>query len=435
MKKLLFLSVLLLASCNKHDAVVGNQIENPVSEHHIPLNEALEHLDIVLGEMNMETKSSGIVRQYTYDSIETISKDELFANTKSAAIEGLDVDDMMYVVNFEDNLGSAILSADDRTGDVVLCVTEAGELNVQDFIAANESMLNNIYSKSEDKEENDDVPMLDLGPMTVPALILSGVIQNIENYDSSDEKVRTRVLSNAIKYGPFVKTKWIQSFLIGSETPLFNRYTPNNYSAGCVVIAVAQIFMSVRNFSFTCTDGHLCYRDTMLTVANYKDPYSGGTEEAQIQAGKFVYNLGINELFCDVVYDKDGTKSNINKAKQTFENFLFNNVEKHTGFGNSNQSKATAQIRNGKPVFMKGLNKGSLKKGHAWILDGEWGDYYHINWGWNGVYDGYFAKGVFDPQGERAGTDDVIDSNTELSGTKETVKPYTWTFKILTYDL
>ena len=36
------------------------------------------------------------------------------------------------------------------------------------------------------------------------------------------------------------------------------------------------------------------------------------------------------------------------------------------------------------------------QKGHAWVIDGYKGDLYHINWGWHGDADGYYAKGVFE---------------------------------------
>lgn len=430
MKRLLLFSLICLCACestqfedSSSDSVVSN-------EYNIPLEEALTHLDSFLSEMNAETKSSGIYRDYSCSSIETISTSDLFIDTKSSPLNETITGDLMYIVNFDNDLGTAVLSADERTSDVVLCVTESGSLNFTDFAKANEFMQseNNVMVNEEDDF------MIDLGELTIPSMVLSSVISEIYNYDYQQQSAVTKSLSSAHKYGPYLTTKWCQKKLAGSNELLFNRYTPNNYAAGCVVIAVAQVLMNVINFTFTCSDGHVCQRDTMMTVAHYLTPYYAGTSEAQVQAGKFVYNLGASSLLCDVSYGKNGSSSNANKAKRTFDAFLLRNVDKKTGFNDTDENNVTNQVRAGRPVYMGGLKKGSVY-GHAWVVDGEWGDYYHINWGWNGMYDGYFSKGTFKPQGGRASYIDAVDSGTYGSYTNETLKPYTWSYKYITYDL
>ena len=51
-------------------------------------------------------------------------------------------------------------------------------------------------------------------------------------------------------------------------------------------------------------------------------------------------------------------------------------------------------------------------QGHAYVLDGykkdNTGEYLHINWGWYGAYDGYYAKGCFDLT-KRAGYEESVD--------------------------
>ena len=427
---LLIASLICMISCEKNNVLDDSLTYSQTVPYHISLNDALTHLDSFLSEMNTSTKASGIFRNYSYDSIDTVSSSDIFCPTKSDSHSGDFAGDLFYIVNFDDSLGTAVLSADRRTDDIVLCVTESGSMNLKDFVNANNFMISEIES---DIDENDDFCQ-DLGELTVPSLLLSSSIFDIYTYDSQHSSMDTKSLSSSYKYGPYLQTKWCQSNLVGSTENLFNRYTPNNYYAGCVVIAVAQILMKAINFTFTCSDGHVCRRDTMLTVANYLTPYYAGSTEAQIDAGKFVYSIGSSPLLCDVSYGANGSSSNATKAKRTFEAFLLRNVDKKSGFSNADKNNITTHVRSGKPIYMDGQQKWSTH-GHAWVVDGEWGDYFHINWGWNGAYDGYFAKGAFDPQGGRETYTDSIDSGTYLYHVPETLKPYTWDFRYITYDL
>lgn len=48
------------------------------------------------------------------------------------------------------------------------------------------------------------------------------------------------------------------------------------------------------------------------------------------------------------------------------------------------------EIDNKRPVLYSGSTKDTA--GHAWVVDGyDKNDYLHVNWGWDGDYDGYFA--------------------------------------------
>lgn len=58
-----------------------------------------------------------------------------------------------------------------------------------------------------------------------------------------------------------------------------------------------------------------------------------------------------------------------------------------------------SEIDNGRPVFYSGVDQ-STNSGHAWVLDGYSGtDYFHCNWGWSGIADGYFMLSALNPLG------------------------------------
>ncbi len=51
----------------------------------------------------------------------------------------------------------------------------------------------------------------------------------------------------------------------------------------------------------------------------------------------------------------------------------------------------------GRPIYYSGSGDGG---GHAFVFDGYNTDgYFHVNWGWNGNYDGYFASTALNPDG------------------------------------
>ena len=422
---LLILGVTIIGGCAKSDTT--DICINQSNDHHISLEQALEHLDSFLSEMDM-TKGVEHARSYSLSDITTISASDLSLETKSDSSDGYEGSNLLYIVNFTDEQGTAVLSADDRTDDVVLCVTDSGSLCKEDFESAYEELSRTNPSRG---EEDIDFKS-DMGTTVFPAIILSKVLSSVSSEETDSKEIKVKSLSDETKYGPYCVTKWTQSEINGTQ--IFNRFTPDNNYAGCVVIAVAQIIVNTKNIVFHSSDGTTCYRDTMLTVAHYSSPLEIGTDNAQVQVGRFVRDLGVSPLFCNVTYHSDGTTGNAAGAKRTLEAFGYQNVEKRTGFGSKNQTRATNQIRQGRPVYLGGCHSWSLS-GHAWVLDGEWGNYYHVNWGWQGMYDGYFAKGVFDPQGGRSGIDSEVDDETSSYYTNETIKPYTWTYRMVTYSL
>jgi hypothetical protein len=94
------------------------------------------------------------------------------------------------------------------------------------------------------------------------------------------------------------------------------------------------------------------------------------------------------------------------------------------------------------PVYIDGNGGG---EGHAWVIDGLFirnkinhgtgitvstEKLFHINWGWNSVFDGYFNQGVFDTT-KQVAIDNEIDS-----GSKGTENSYfTWNYRTIMYSL
>ncbi len=455
MKKLLIISfaTLLLVCCNEKLTV--NEIpDSTANGHYVPLDQALDELDEFLSALNVCTKADGVTRQYSKEGVQTVRSEDVFVGTRGGSGNEDIPDDIFYIVNFDDGLGGAVLSADDRTSDIVLCVTEGGSFSVSDFIAASEFLNSNRtntvsvksggedgddYDDDEDYDEDgDDDYFEDMGELTVPVLLLSSFEGSVNSHldfwmpvdDSDSDRIGgggSGGSSSATKYGPYTTTKWGQDEIGGVS--VFNRYTPNNARAGCVVIAVAQILLATKPESYVFTyDGCDCTFGTMMTVANYKNPDDPGTEDAQVQAGKFVRGLG-EEKYCNINYgdkEKDPSSGTISSAKRALELFGYSGLK----LFDFDIDYAASQIRSEYPLFIVGYLSDRVT-GHAWIIDGEWGDYFHINWGWNGRSDGYFTKGVFTCN-DRASYDTTIDGKTHTYDLEEYV--FSWGFEMITYS-
>ena len=68
------------------------------------------------------------------------------------------------------------------------------------------------------------------------------------------------------------------------------------------------------------------------------------------------------------------------------------------------------ELANGRPVVYGGESSGG---GHEFVCDGykyeNSTDYFHINWGWGGYYDNYFALSALNPEGQGVGGSSTSD--------------------------
>ena len=380
----------------------------------IPIEEALSTLNAQIEQIyGLPTKSLAS----DYD-VSVFGENNLPA-TKS---EGLDIPDTLaYIVNFSENQGFAVLSANRKLSESVYCIVENGELSNDDMIEGF-----NLLSDPQIKSNADDV---DLGEKTVPAFIISAMIMDLHT-DGGNEPETKAV---TVQYGPFLTTKWHQ------HSP-FNDQVKPGCPAGCVAVAVAQIMAYNEKSSNMTYNGHKCDWTTMKTVCPYTQPEYAGSGEAKIQVAAFLCELGKRHN-CYIRYDTDGSGGYADGAKRTLKNYGYSNAKKHLGFGSSNQKKAIDKLKSGRPVYLEGKSKGG---GHAWVIDGyrkisvatinhgtRQASYFHINWGWNGDRDGYYSCGNFDTTNGQS-KDSTIDSETSLDS-GGVVANYTWNFRLVTY--
>ena len=115
---LLLAAGLFLTSCSEPQP---DEFPNPdppptVGRHAVPIDQALGELHDLLGVIDGQGTRAGGVR--TVAQVQTLHAQAL-ALTRSASEPGEQPEELLYVVNFEDDAGYAVLGADDRLPGVL----------------------------------------------------------------------------------------------------------------------------------------------------------------------------------------------------------------------------------------------------------------------------------------------------------------------------
>ena len=227
---------------------------------------------------------------------------------------------------------------------------------------------------------------------------------------SSVLRPQSSVLSPSSPVPPLLRTRW------GQGSP-YNLHCPTirgvRTVTGCVATAMAQIL----NYYGAPTRGRgICsytdtisgdlrafdYGSTTFDWAHMRDTYSGYyTDEEAAAVADLMYACGVG-VHMDYGTGSSGAYSeDVGYALREF--FGYNT---HVGWHSRDAyDDATwyalldEELAAGRPVLYTGVRQmGDDLAGHAFVIDGTDGDHhYHVNWGWSGSADGYFALGNLTP--------------------------------------
>ena len=416
---LLLLSVVIAVSCAKHDdCLVSSTIEpelGEIVEGEIPFNKAIANAEFVFKNLEgFEYKDREI------QSVDVLSKSDLQDVTRSDSSRGIDDEPLAYVINYKDDGGFVILAADAKLTPVI-CIGDEGNFSTHDFVefTRNSSATRSCISGNSAK---DIQYALINNSLLLPAI--DGVNSLIAGSD-------TTVLFKCL---PLVPTKW------GQRDP-YNYYAPLDNSsnkrclAGCVPVAGAQTLAA------------LCYhhnwRPEVQISENYSVDWYSINRMINADIYKFVsqdyssYALNAASLIRAVGedigahYTDSLTTAYTSNLVGTYKRFGMSSA-KYGNAGSTSKDVVTNDdifnkiVVDNYPVTVQALNGITGGDGHAFVLDGwlrleysvlsllpndnneglqGWNkidnvqynfDLVHVNFGWNGNYDGYFLLGAFD---------------------------------------
>lgn len=426
--------------------------EQPQSPYHITLSEALGVLELMMNEMGMENTRALQRGEWTVQRI-PLSAFKLQTRSGGEAEAG----DAIYVVNFDNDEGFAILSADDRLPDNVIAMSNKGSIivDIEPYIDDEDSLtLEDLYVP-----EDDDYLLGSVDPnRVIGGLVTNYVRGKIGTIGIAPGKDGNILIppSNPITYSYQYKTvEYIPEMLTTTwhQRSPYNDQCPNRYhyrgflgitytaikpydfdavgewggdfirdedlAAGCVAIAVAQILAYNEYPALSDVLGENVEEDWEWLLADHSaipDP----DEEAKAIArqnelyAKLVHKVGVG---CDMNYGfyKQQSFTTPAAAARYLEDMGYSNVDARK----YDFSKTRSMLDNNLPVFVGAVRLCGGVGGHAWVVDGyrqvdyvkigkdnngsvisysvESSSYYvHCNWGWEGVCDGWFANSMLE---------------------------------------
>ena len=295
-----------------------------------------------------------------------------------------------YIFNTTDNKGFVIVSGDDRTRNI-LGYTDNGSFDPNNIPPNMKEMLEN-YAQ--------EMVMLDQLGIT------------------SENLTAPRPTHNSIS--PMITTHWDQGDPYWNHCPEFMNVTEEGDTVGefaytgCVATAMAQV-MNYYKYPLTCSQIIPSYMVTFYLNEEYgvfdtdplypiyfdwnnmKDRYTGAETEAEKDAVAWLMlyagcaahmQYGINASSTSDPY--------IPTALNEYFNYDAKLVYRSDYEQADWEEMIYQELAEGRPMIYNG--RAGTGGGHSFVCDGyAYGDYFHINWGWGGIGDGYFVLSVLNP--------------------------------------
>ena len=318
-----------------------------------------------------------------------------------------------YLFNLGETDGFVIVSGDDRT-TAILGYADSGSINEDDMPDGLRYLLEGYEEQMANIPESAGVPV----------------------HRSSNAAI-----------GPLIKTRWNQGSPYNYRCPLI---TGKHAVTGCVATSMAQVMYYYYKDhqaksclgipAYSKTTQNKAEQDTMLNVPalpattfdwdNMIDDYNpinpetgkkyvGGTDAQQVAVATLMQYCGSS---IEMIYglSSNGGSSAYNEAipfaLKTY--FGYDGGVSHAYRKNYSYAGWVDLIYNelaaSRPVILGGQAAGG---GHSFVCDGydtndhadANGDYFHINWGWEGRSDGYYLLSVLQPWEQGIGGSSTLD--------------------------
>lgn len=300
-----------------------------------------------------------------------------------------DGNDVFYIVNFEE--GGFVIMSGDRRINPVLAYSLTGNFKFDSNTFP--SGLNSWLSSTKDyvKYVRKNKDKFKVNEKVWKEKIIEKIVGGFSNKSQRISAVPvdppTECNDILTVVNPLISTNWGQGVGYNNE---IERTGCSNYSnghapTGCVATAMAQ----VMNF--------------------HRKPSQYSWDSMQPNSFALTTLMKVIGQKVGMVYACDGSSANTqNEVASSFvEDFQYSSAQ----YSSYNQSTVVSELNNGKPVILRGSSQsgfwGSYVNGHAWVCDGYRQHYFceagvtflllHMNWGWDGEYNGLYSFNNFNP--------------------------------------
>lgn len=297
--------------------------------------------------------------------------------------ESVNDKDLLYVFN-KGQQGFIVVSADDRM-PALLGYSDNGNFNPEN---ASPELLWWLSQYAEEASASFE---------SSTAVNLSG---NVPTRATSDRKSIT----------PLVKSQWGQDSPYNLDCP---EYKGKKCVTGCIATAMSQIIRyhgypasgnDSHSYAWNNTPLSFDYASATFDYQNLPYDYSGSETAAEKEAvAKLMYACGV-AVDMDYSPNESGASDTyIAYALKHYFNYDCGIKYLKRDFFDSQEWEdlVYSEIEAGRPIIYGGRSSGG---GHQFICDGYDKDgYFHINWGWQGLGDGYFLLNSLNPEVQGTG--------------------------------
>lgn len=399
-KLIYFFSVLAIIACTNEDLPDFTTHEeynkNAIDSFYVPYETALQHALKVLNHDSAATRALGTERKVS-------NHYEYVANKATRSNGGGDTEVRFHVINFEDNQGFALVSADSRTTPVY-AYSETGNLDMDDaiensgfdvfMVAAEEYYMNEIILPTLPDTIDTGTPT-PITPVPGNPILQLPIVEfnGVYYYLGGDDVVCTN--PGGILLGVEWHQDWPYNYYCGRNDST-NMYAGYLNRAGCGPIAAAQI---MSYFKYPASFDGYTFDWEKMSQRYFPNDFSPRISESAKSVAHLVNLIGIESK---AIYGVS-TSTYIADMDDMFRNFGYS----CTGPVDYNVSKVMESLDNSSPVYFRGQNNSNSSSGHAWVIDAyrqskstriyyhmqepyniytttiTYGDvYYHCNWGW-----------------------------------------------------
>ncbi len=248
------------------------------------------------------------------------------------------------------------------------------------------------------------------------------------NFQSTLQRQQWEMISSnqiAIKRGttavkPLLKTTWDQGTFYNDSCP-YDNTAKKRVPVGCVATAMAQTMKywgypttGVGSTSYTHATYGLLKANFGNTTYNWGSMLNKATS-SNIEVARLMYHCGVS---INMNYGPDGSGAwatyDTQHAKYAnvqlslidyfkYDNTSISSIFKRNFTDQAWQDKLKTELNQARVIVYCG-NDGTGKSGHCFVFDGyDMNDFFHIDWGWSGAFNGYFTITNLVPNGTGTG--------------------------------
>lgn len=389
-KNLLFVlaAALMMAACSKQEAIESAPAIPTVKTYMSNMRSYEEALRIAENAIGMLEDSKSSTRSTENRRKIDLSENKVIMRDAKTRGESGASDSLIYVFNFENNEGFALVSASKNT-EGLLAVTEQGQC---------------------DPEIPSGIGGFDMFVNMAKDYVLRGM----ESSGSFEEIKDTVFVLSTSKVGPFVSVKWGQDHTEG--------YCCDNQLSGCANTAMAQI-MSYYGYP---TSIRLTYKGNNVINLDWNKIRNHKTKHDFENCSDTTTHISISSLLRELgnlnnssYADGYTSTQSLSIVQYTYDGLRYSCNEKWED--KYDGAYCRSELNNHHLIHVSAFEANTSLNGHDWVFDGYmtencivrtmyntgngWaytGDsfplniyYNHYNWGWRGYNNGFFLEKIY----------------------------------------